>query len=214
MPNDNSNLSSFSCQRFSPDSQTIQSQSSKNLHSKQLFKGSFNKLKKGKYLPFSKIKGANTMNFTHSIGRETKKMKNWKPLKFVGLGIVVAGLLSFGMIANAAILPVPSASYPTVSAAVAAASPGDTIQVSGDATTPISDNVTVNVPNITIQTSPGASPVIVANVASTHVFEVTVNAVTISGLTISGATAWGKAGIYLNNADNCQIISNTTVQIL
>ena len=42
------------------NNQTIQNQSSKNLHLQQLSKG-FNKFKKGKFMLFSKTKGANNM---------------------------------------------------------------------------------------------------------------------------------------------------------
>jgi len=42
-----------------------------------------------------------------------------------------------------------------------------------------------------------------------HVFEVTVDYVNISGFTATGATGSRKAGIYLDNANYCNITDNT-----
>ncbi len=42
-----------------------------------------------------------------------------------------------------------------------------------------------------------------------HVFEVTADYVDISGFTVTGATGYGEAGIYLYNADHCNISDNT-----
>ncbi|MGC9445367.1 MAG: right-handed parallel beta-helix repeat-containing protein, partial [Candidatus Methanospirareceae archaeon] len=92
---------------------------------------------------------------------------------------------------------------------VDAADPGDTIIVRDGTYT---ENVEVNVANLTLQSEHGAAfTTVVAAVNSSDVFLVTANAVTITGFTVRNATAWNKAGIYLNTVDHCTISENTVM---
>jgi parallel beta-helix repeat protein len=96
--------------------------------------------------------------------------------------------------------------YPTIQAAVDAASPGDTIIVRNGTYT---ENVDLNKDHLTIQSQNGAESTIVqAANQDDHVFEVTSNHIAISGFTVEGASAYSKAGIYLQNADHCHISQN------
>jgi parallel beta-helix repeat protein len=93
--------------------------------------------------------------------------------------------------------------YPTIQAAVDAASPGDTIIVR-DGT--YIENVDVN-KSLTIRSENGAEVTIVqAANPNDPVFEVRVNYVSISGFTVKGAT--GTSGIYLNSANYSEISNN------
>ena len=71
------------------------------------------------------------------------------------------------------------------------------------------ENVIVN-KSLTIKSTSGnpADTIVNASTTSDHVFDVTVNNVTISGFTIKDAGSPNKAGIYLNNVDNCTISNN------
>ncbi|MGB2727659.1 MAG: NosD domain-containing protein [Halobacteriota archaeon] len=100
--------------------------------------------------------------------------------------------------------------YPTIQEAVNNATANDTILVRDGAYT---ENVDVNVNNLTIQSENGSANCIVQAVnSSDHVFEVTADYVNISGFTVrSGATGgypYYPAGIYLYYADMCNISNN------
>lgn len=98
--------------------------------------------------------------------------------------------------------------YSSIHAAVNVSSPGDTIIVR-DGT--YIENVDVNKDHLTIQSENGANSTIVqAANPDDHVFEVSVDYVNISGFTAKGASGdWWKTGIYLANANNCEISNNT-----
>ncbi len=103
---------------------------------------------------------------------------------------------------NAAELNVGSgAQYKSITEAVNAAQPGDTIIVSQGT---YSENVVVT-KSVTIKAaSPGSTTVTAAN-AATDVFHVRGQNVRIEGLTITGAS--GAAAIYLDGASNCEVNS-------
>ena len=71
------------------------------------------------------------------------------------------------------------------------------------------ENVDVN-KCLTIQSENGSdSTIVLAANSDDHVFEITTDYVNISGFRVEGATVgWMKAGIYLNNADHCNISGN------
>ena len=63
---------------------------------------------------------------------------------------------------------------------------------------------------LTIRSENGSENCIVhALNPSEHVFKITANWVNISGFTVEGAIGAGKAGIYLNEVDHCNITNNT-----
>ena len=68
------------------------------------------------------------------------------------------------------------------------------------------ENVDVNVANLTIISENGSTSCIV-QAASTrdHIFEVTADYVNITGFTAKGATRYEKAGIYLDDVEHCDI---------
>ena len=72
------------------------------------------------------------------------------------------------------------------------------------------ENVDVNVNNLTIKSENGSDSTIVqAADSNDHVFEVTADYVNISGFNVTGATDRWKAGIYLNyRVDHCNISNN------
>jgi len=138
-----------------------------------------------------------------------------------GLGIALVLLMTVGVFgcspalvvrqlgASPATIYVPD-DYSTIQAAVDAANPGDTIIVRDG--THI-ENIDVSTANLTIQSEHGAEVTIVqAANPDDHVFDVTANYVNISGLAVKGA--WGgapyydKYGVYLTNANYCQISAN------
>ncbi|VUT28052.1 MAG: Periplasmic copper-binding protein (NosD) [Candidatus Syntrophoarchaeum sp. GoM_oil] len=93
----------------------------------------------------------------------------------------------------------------SIQAAVNAASPGDTIIVRDGA---YAENVYVNKPHLTIRSENGADVTVVEDYYwYNNVFYVTADYVNISSFTATGAT--GTAGIYLENADHCNISKNT-----
>ena len=98
--------------------------------------------------------------------------------------------------------------YPTIQAAVNAASPGDTIIVRDGTYT---ENVNVYKDHLTIQSENGAEVTIVqAANPNDHVFEVTADYVNISRFTVKGV---GYGGIYLNGSysnhvEHCNISAN------
>jgi parallel beta-helix repeat protein len=72
------------------------------------------------------------------------------------------------------------------------------------------ENVDVNVANLTIKSENGSTSCIVqAASTSDHVFEVTVDYVNITGFTAKGETSYKKAGIYLDGVEHCDISNNT-----
>jgi len=97
--------------------------------------------------------------------------------------------------------------YPTIQAAVDAASPGDTIIVRDGTYT---ENVDVS-KSLTIQSENGAEVTIVqAANPDDHVFEVTADYVEIRGLRVEGANepAHLSAGIRLSNVKYCSVCHN------
>ena len=110
--------------------------------------------------------------------------------------------------ASPATIYVPD-SYPTIQAAVDAASPGDTIIVRDGTYT---ENVDVNKDHLTIQSENGADSTIVqAANPGDHVFEVTGDYVNISRFTIKETHGAYIAGICFNRARDCNVSSNIIV---
>ena len=99
--------------------------------------------------------------------------------------------------------------YPTIQAAVDAASPGDTIIVRDGTYT---ENVDVN-KSVTIESENGAEATIVqAANPDDHVFEVTADYVSISGFTVRDATEEANAGILCESETcYCNILGNVVV---
>ncbi|RJS73941.1 hypothetical protein CW714_02375, partial [Methanophagales archaeon] len=96
--------------------------------------------------------------------------------------------------------------YSTIQAAINAAFSGDTIIVSDGTYT---ENIKVNKSNLTIISENGADKTIVnASNPDDCALEITANSTNISGFTIKGATQWSCAGIYLENANHCNISNN------
>ncbi len=128
--------------------------------------------------------------------------------------IFAIGLLPASPVKAATTIYVPD-NFPTIQAAVNAASAGDTIVVR---TGTYTENVKVN-KSVTIKSNNGAEATIIqAANPSDHVFEVTADYVSIDGFMIRGADGkdstyldgmyLGSAGIYLKNATSCTIINN------
>jgi len=113
---------------------------------------------------------------------------------FMGVGCASAGAIY-----------VPD-NYTSIQQAVNGAGTGDTIIVRDDIYT---ENVNVNVDNLTIRSENGsASTIVRAANPDDHVFEVTADYVNISGFTVQNATGWDKSGIYLNGVAHCNISNN------
>ena len=94
--------------------------------------------------------------------------------------------------------------YPTIQAAVNAASAGDTIIVRNGT---YNENVKVN-KRLTIRSENGSDSTIVQAANSMdHVFEVTADHVSISGFTVEGALDRWNAGMYIT-ANYCNISNN------
>jgi subtilisin len=99
-----------------------------------------------------------------------------------------------------------NASGASIQDAVNNASSGDAICVKGGS---YAENVDIIAAHLTL-TGEGAEVVnVTAADSGEHVFEVTADYVNISGFNVTGATGIGKAGIYLNGADHCNISDNT-----
>jgi parallel beta-helix repeat protein len=94
-----------------------------------------------------------------------------------------------------------SASGTPIQAAVGAAGEGDAIYVGGGM---YSENVDVD-KRLTLEGEGADVVTVTAKLSSDHVFHVTANYVNISGFTVTGATGSYKYGIYLYNADHCNI---------
>ncbi|HUV01899.1 MAG TPA: NosD domain-containing protein [Desulfobacteria bacterium] len=97
--------------------------------------------------------------------------------------------------------------YEKIQWAVDNASAGDTIIVRDGTYT---ENVDVNIDNLTIQSENGSENCIVqAANSNDYVFDVMADYVNICGLTIEGATELENAGFYLHANKGCYIINNT-----
>jgi parallel beta-helix repeat protein len=132
-------------------------------------------------------------------------------------GIALVGLMIGAMLgglpalvsqaeASPATIYVPD-DYPTIQAAVNAASPDDTIIVRDGTYT---ENLDVNKDHLTIQSQNGAESTIVeAANPDDHVFEVEGDYVSISGFTVQSATGVNKVGILLtgNYCDISNVIA-------
>jgi len=95
--------------------------------------------------------------------------------------------------------------YTSIQASVDAANPGDTIIVRDGM---YAENVNIG-KSLILQTENGsASAIVQASDSNDHVFEVAKYYVCINGFTVEGATGSERAGIYLNNADHCNISGN------
>ena len=100
-------------------------------------------------------------------------------------GAVVLLTLIIPTFAGAKTLNVPSTKYATIQAAVNAASPGDTIQVSKQShNVPYSESVTINTANLTLNASSGVVLDGGGSSGAGNGFTVTANNVTIQGFTI------------------------------
>ncbi|MDD2665424.1 MAG: NosD domain-containing protein [Methanocellales archaeon] len=95
--------------------------------------------------------------------------------------------------------------YPTIQAAIDNASHGDTIIVRDGTYT---ENIVVD-KRLTIESENGSDFTLVqAQNSNDHVFDVTADYVNLSGFTLIGATGVISAGIYLDEANYCNISSN------
>jgi parallel beta-helix repeat protein len=129
-------------------------------------------------------------------------------LVFAMVGSMLGGLPASVREAEASpgIIYVPD-DYTKIQWAVDNATSGDTIIVRNGTYT---ENVDVNIANLTIQSENGtANCTVSAANSGDHVFEVTANYVNITGFTVQNATGANKAGIYLNAVNYCNISSNT-----
>ena len=105
---------------------------------------------------------------------------------------------------EAATINVPG-DYPTINAAIAAATAGDTINVAAG---PYTENVNVN-KSLKLQGASSATVIVTAANPAASVFNVTASSVNISGFTVRGATGGGQAGIFLGaGVANCNISNN------
>jgi parallel beta-helix repeat protein len=126
------------------------------------------------------------------------------------LGKVFAFAVLFAMLAFVSIGCASAATHyvnpdESIQAAVNAANSGDTIIVRDGTYT---ENINVY-KRLTIFSENGAASTIVQAANSRkHVFNVSSDYVNISGFTATGATGGLKVGIYLNNADHCNISDN------
>ena len=126
-------------------------------------------------------------------------------LVLVLIGAMVGGLPALVGKAEAspATIYVPD-SYPTIQAAVDAASPGDTIIVRDGTYT---ENIDVNKDHLTIQSQSGAEVTIVrAANPNDHVFSITADSVNIDGFTIRDATEVSAISLY--HVKHCNISDN------
>lgn len=137
-----------------------------------------------------------------------------KAVSIIFLFVLLIPMFGFRVgIVRARTITVPDY-YPTIQAAINAASPGDTIIVRVGT---YIENVKINKAYLTITSESGAEVTIVqAANPDDHVFEVTADHMTIIGLTVKGATGSVKAGIYLSGTDihhveYCNISHNIAV---
>ena len=134
------------------------------------------------------------------------KKKN-EPKIWIAVAVFMA-LLTMSVFvgsASASTIYVPD-NYTKIQLAVDNATVGSTIIVRDGTYT---ENVNVNVDNLTIQSENGSDSTIVQAKTNDHVFEVTADYVNISGFTAKGTTKWYKAsGIYLGGVGHCNITNN------
>ena len=98
-----------------------------------------------------------------------------------------------------------NASTAPIQAAVGAASAGDAIYVHGGN---YYENVDVGTAHLTLEGEGADVVTVTAADPGDHVFDVWVDWVNISGFAVRGATDYDMAGIYLDNADYCNISEN------
>jgi len=99
-----------------------------------------------------------------------------------------------------------NASATPIQAAVNNATGGDTICVKDGN---YSENVDVNLANLTIQSENGnANCVVNASNPNAHVFNVTANHTNITGFTVENATGSNATGVYLHGVNHCNISNN------
>ena len=127
-------------------------------------------------------------------------------IKYLAFGICIAFVLLCAFVgvsvAFAKTIYVPD-DYAKIRWAVDNASAGDTIIVRDGTYT---ENVDVNVDNLTIRSENGSVNCTVQANSNNHVFEVTADCVNILGFTIEGPTG---SGIYLGSGvDHCNISNN------
>jgi len=134
-------------------------------------------------------------------GKNTKLLLSCTAFLFLCMLACVVG------VASAKTIYVPD-DYAKIQWAVDNASVGDTIIVRDGTYT---ENVDVNVDNLTIRSENGSVNCTVQANSNDHVFEVTADCVNISGFTIEGPTGY-SSGIYLGNGvDHCNISNNNIV---
>jgi len=127
-------------------------------------------------------------------------------LLIVAIVAICALVLTSGVVSATDTFVGPGETYTTIQSAVAIANPFDTVIVRDDTYT---ENLNVNVDNLTIHSENGSANCIVqATNPDDNVFEVTADYVNISGFTVTDVTGNGKAGIYLDNVDYCNISDN------
>jgi len=133
--------------------------------------------------------------YTKKVGTE---------LFIVAIVVAICGLvLTTGVVSAADIFVGPGETYTTIQSAVTAANPFDTIIVRDGIYT---ENVNVS-KSLTIRSENGsASSIVQAANSSRSVFKISVDSVNISGFTVTAGG--GKAGIYLNGVDHCNISHN------
>jgi len=126
---------------------------------------------------------------------------------FIAAMVAICGfVLTLGMVNAADIFVGPGETYTTIQSAVTAANPFDIIIVR-DGSYP--ENVNVNVNHLTIRSENGSGNCIVqATNSNDHVFEVIADRVNISGFTVENAIGEYAAGIYLYDAEHCNISNN------
>jgi hypothetical protein len=131
--------------------------------------------------------------------------------------LVIFVFVAFSATASAAVINVPSAGNETIQQAINNATAGDTILVNATAYNAqgIPETVIVNRSDIIIRSVNGTAEVS-AGGASDHVFNITDQTnVTLEGFEIRDAngTTQNVAGIYMNNASDCNISDNSVTNI-
>jgi parallel beta-helix repeat protein len=112
-------------------------------------------------------------------------------------------LFLFTVSVNGATINVPT-NHSTIQAAINAANPGDTINVSAGT---YNENIDIN-KSINLVGAGADVTTIKASNPNDHVIEITANGVNVSGFTVGGAKDWPNSGIYLNGANYCTIANN------
>jgi parallel beta-helix repeat protein len=143
-------------------------------------------------------------------GKLGKRKEKQKVLIFALLFVTLAFLsVSVGCASAATTIYVPEGGNQTIQQAVNNATAGDTIIVRDGIYT---ENINVY-KRVTIFSENGsASTIVQAANPDDHVLEITADYVNISGFTATGATGGMKVGIYLNNADHCNISDNNAMK--